>query len=86
MYGDGLNGVDGKVVGLFHGGGFGQLGAQLIGVLANIVYVGAMGALAMTVVGKLVGNRSKEEDEARGLDLGEIGVPGYGDGALPPNQ
>jgi len=77
-YGDGLNGVPGKVTGLFYGGGFGQLGAQLIGLLANLVYVGALSALAMFVVGKLVGNRSTPEDEFAGLDLGEIGVGGYG--------
>ena len=78
LYGEGLNGVDGKVIGLFHGGGFGQLGAQCIGVLANLLYVGAMATVAMIVVGKLVGNRSSAEDEFAGLDLGEIGVAGYG--------
>ena len=86
-YGDGLNGVDGKVIGLFHGGGFGQLAAQSIGVLVNVLFVGAMGFGSMKLVGKLVGNRSTEEDEVAGLDLGEIGVTGYGvDGnhAFPP--
>jgi Amt family ammonium transporter len=77
-YGDGLNNVPGKVVGLFHGGGFGQLGAQCIGIIANIVYVGVVASLGMWVVGKIVGSRSTPEDEFAGLDLGEIGVAGYG--------
>jgi Amt family ammonium transporter len=77
-YGDGLNNVAGKVTGLFHGGGFGQLGAQCIGIVANVVYVGLMAALGMFVVNKICGSRSTPEDEFAGLDLGEIGVAGYG--------
>ena len=77
-YGDGLNNVPGKVAGLFHGGGFGQLGAQCIGIVANVVYVGLMTAFGMFLVNKLCGSRSTPEDEFAGLDLGEIGVGGYG--------
>jgi ammonium transporter, Amt family len=77
-YGDGLNNVPGRVVGLFHGGGFGQLGAQCIGIAANIVYVGAVASLGMWIVGKICGSRSTPEDEFAGLDLGEVGVAGYG--------
>jgi Amt family ammonium transporter len=76
-YGDGLNNVPGKVVGLFHGGGFSQLGAQCIGIVANIVWVGAIASLGMWIVNKVTGNRSTPEDEFAGLDMGEIGVAGY---------
>ena len=77
-YGDGLNNVPGKVVGLFHGGGFSQLGAQCIGIVANLVWVGTVASLGMWIVNKIVGSRSTPEDEFAGLDLGEIGVAGYG--------
>ena len=75
-YGDGLNGVDGKVRGLFYGDAS-QLAAQSIGVLANLVYVGGVAALALYVIDKTVGNRAPIEDELAGLDESEIGIDGY---------
>jgi Amt family ammonium transporter len=77
-YGDGFNGVSGKVTGLFFGDS-GQFFAECIGVCTNIVYVGAMTAVTMFVLGKLVGNRVSAEDEIAGLDVPEMGVPGYND-------
>src|SRR3954471_5511231 len=88
-YGDGMNGVAGPVRGLFFGDG-GQLGAQCIGVLTNVVWVGLTAALAMKVVNALFINRSAREDEVVGLDIPEMGMPGYADeqgdntGAHPP--
>ncbi len=75
-YGDGLNGVDGKVRGLFYGDGS-QLVAQSLGVVSNLIYVGAVAYLALHVIEKTVGNRSAREDELAGLDEGEIGMRGY---------
>jgi Amt family ammonium transporter len=75
-YGDGLNGVTGPVKGLFFGDS-GQFVAECIGVLVNCVYVGAMTALALFVIGKIVGNRVSAEDEIAGLDIPEMGVHGY---------
>ncbi len=75
-YGDGLNGVDGKVRGLFYGDAS-QLVAQSFGVLANLIYVGSLTLLALYVIGKTVGNRAAVEDELIGLDESEIGIRGY---------
>jgi Amt family ammonium transporter len=75
-YGKDLNGVPGGVRGLFYGDS-GQLFAQLIGVGTNVVFVGAMSALSLSVIGKLVGNRVNAEDEIEGLDLPEMGIEGY---------
>jgi Amt family ammonium transporter len=90
-YGDGMNGVAGPVRGLFFGDG-GQLAAQCIGVLTNVVWVGLATALAMKVVNALFMNRSAREDEVVGLDIPEMGMPGYADeqgdntGGRPPTS
>jgi Amt family ammonium transporter len=75
-YGDGLNGVTGTVRGLFYGDA-GQLGAELIGIAANFIYVGITGVLSFTAIDRLVGNRVSLEDEMGGLDLAEMGMEGY---------
>jgi Amt family ammonium transporter len=77
-YGDGFNGVPGKVTGLFFGD-TSQFFAECIGVVTNFAYVGGMTALALFVVGKLVGNRVSAEDELAGLDVPEMGVLAYPD-------
>jgi ammonium transporter, Amt family len=81
-YGQGVNGVAHGVTGLFYGEPA-QLLAQCIGVLANVVYVGAVAAAAFVVIGKLVGNRVSAEAEVNGLDLPEMGVLGYGPDSGP---
>jgi Amt family ammonium transporter len=75
-YGDGLNGVKGTVAGLFYGNA-GQLYAQVIGVLANIVYVGALAGISFWLLGKVVKMRPSAEEEVAGLDVPEMGVYGY---------
>jgi Amt family ammonium transporter len=75
-YGEGLNGVPGPVRGLFHGDP-GQLVASIVGILANIAWVAPVAAVSLFVIGRLVGNRVTAEEEAQGLDLSEIGLPGY---------
>jgi Amt family ammonium transporter len=75
-YGDGLNGVPGTVRGLLHGDAS-QLIASCVGIAVNVVWVGAMAVLTMFVVGKLVGNRVSEQSEQDGLDVDEMGLPGY---------
>jgi ammonium transporter, Amt family len=77
-YGDGVNGVAGKVTGLLYGDSS-QFVAECIGVLANVVYVGSMTAGALWLIGRLVGNRVSEEDEVSGLDIPEMGVLAYPD-------
>jgi Amt family ammonium transporter len=84
VYGQGLNGVPYGVTGLFYGDK-GQFVAELIGIAANIAYVGTVTAVVFFVIGKLVGNRVPLEDEINGLDLAEMGVHGYSSdgGPLP---
>jgi len=79
-YGDGLNGVAGKVTGSLFGDSS-QLMAQCIGVLTNIIYVGAMTSATFWITNKLVGNRVSAEDEVSGLDMPEMGVLAYPDDA-----
>jgi Amt family ammonium transporter len=77
-YGDGLNGVKGTVAGLFYGNA-GQLWAELIGIAANVIYVGILGGLAFWLIGKVVPMRPTAEEEIAGLDIPEMGVYGYSD-------
>ena len=79
-YGDGLNGVPGKVTGMFFGDS-GQFVAECIGLVVNVVYVGGMTAIALFVIDKVVGNRVSAEDEMSGLDIPEMGVLAYPDDA-----
>jgi Amt family ammonium transporter len=76
-YGDGWNGVPGKVTGLFYGGGMGQFWAELIGVTTCFVTLSALSLLVYFIAEKLVGNRVSKEVEIEGLDIPEMGVLGY---------
>ena len=76
-YGDGFNGVSGNVTGLFYGGGMGQFWAELIGVTTCFVTLSALSILVYFIVEKTVGNRVSVEVEIEGLDIPEMGVPGY---------
>jgi Amt family ammonium transporter len=83
-YGAAWNGsdVDG-VEGLLFGGGFGQLGAQLVGVAVICTVIFGVAYTFFSVqdkVSKARGNggiRSAAADEIAGLDLGEMGVYAY---------
>ncbi len=76
VYGQGVNGVAKGVTGLFYGDA-GQFAAEVIGILANILWVAPVAALSFIIIGKLVGNRVSEADEIAGLDIPEMGVAGY---------
>jgi len=76
-YGDGWNAVPGTVRGLFYGGGLGQFWAELIGVTVCFVTLSALSLVVYYIGEKLVGNRVPEEVEIEGLDVAEMGVPGY---------
>ena len=75
-YGDGWNGVAGTVRGLLYGDPS-QFVASCIGVLANIVYVGIVGFIVFKLIDVTIGNRVAPDDEIEGLDIPEMGVPGY---------
>src|SRR3954451_5817003 len=63
--------------GLFYGGGFGQLGVQLMGVATSGLYAFIVSFAILFVMKKLVGIRVTEEEEIMGLDMSEHGSYGY---------
>ncbi|HKD37104.1 MAG TPA: hypothetical protein VKB78_09895, partial [Pirellulales bacterium] len=65
-----------EVTGLFHGGGS-QLAAQVIGLVACVVWTFIMCWLFFQIVGIFVGNRVGPTTELQGLDVPELGVVGY---------
>jgi Amt family ammonium transporter len=76
-YGEGLNGVPGTVKGLFYGDS-GQFFASLVGIGANVAYVGTVAAISFIVIGRMMGgHRVSREVELAGLDVPEMGVDGY---------
>jgi Amt family ammonium transporter len=76
-YGEGWNGVPGTVRGLFYGGGMGQFWAELIGVTVCFVTLTVLSLLVYYIAEVLVKNRVSKEVEIAGLDLPEMGAPGY---------
>jgi Amt family ammonium transporter len=75
-YGDGWNGVAGPVRGLFYGDAS-QFYAECIGVVANFIYIGVASFIIFKLIDMVVGLRVKPNDEVEGLDIPEMGVPGY---------
>ncbi len=77
-YGDGLNNVTGTVKGLFYGDAS-QLGAEIIGICTNIVFVFIVMYVFFKVLDKIVPLRVSEEVEMEGLDQNEVAVTAYPD-------
>jgi Amt family ammonium transporter len=75
-YGDGWNTVPGTVKGLFYGDAS-QFVAQCIGVGANVVVIGILGFIMFKAIDLIIGLRVKPAVEEEGLDMDEMGVPGY---------
>lgn len=69
----GANQIVGK--GLFYGGGFGQLGLQLVGVLATAAWTAVLISITFLVIKAVMGLRVSEEEEIIGLDSMEHGLP-----------
>jgi Amt family ammonium transporter len=65
------------VVGLFYGGGFGQLIAQVIGALVCVVWAFGLGFILFKAMDKLMGIRVPPEEELSGLDVKEHGTAAY---------
>ncbi len=72
----GWNGVDTPVTGLFYGGSS-QLIAQLIDVVTTFVVVGGLSFVFFKVLNALKLLRSEPAHELTGLDMPEMGAPGY---------
>ena len=63
--------------GLFYGGGFASLQAQLVGTLAVGAFTLTLAYIAWSVIKMLLGMRVDAEDEMRGLDHSEMGMEAY---------
>ena len=70
----GLFAVDG---GPFYGGGVKLLGIQALGVATAFFWAFGLGLLLFFVIKKTIGLRVSEEEELRGLDIGEHGMEAY---------
>ena len=68
----GANQIAGE--GLFYGGGFKQLGIQLLGVGATILWTAVTITIAFLVIKALVGLRVSQDEEIVGLDACEHGL------------
>ncbi len=60
--------------GLFYGGGFHQLGLQLLGVGATIIWTAVTITIAFLVIKAIIGLRVSEDEEIMGLDSTEHGL------------
>ena len=63
--------------GLFYGGGFAQLGIQLIGSLSVVIFVLVSMGIVFKLIDLTIGLRVSREEEHRGLDIGEHGMESY---------
>lgn len=70
----GLFAMDG---GLFYGGGFKQLGVQILGASTAFVWAFGLGLILFGILSKTVGLRVSPEEELKGLDIGEHGMEAY---------
>jgi Amt family ammonium transporter len=69
--------------GLFYGGGFHQLGVQVVGLLTVGVFTFAMSFGALWLMKVTFGIRTEPEDETAGLDVSEHGMWGYPEFYIP---
>ena len=63
--------------GLLYGGGFAQLGIQALGTFTTVAFIVASMWLVFKTIDALFGLRVSEEEELRGLDIGEHGMESY---------
>ncbi|MFH1791085.1 MAG: ammonium transporter [Candidatus Omnitrophota bacterium] len=63
--------------GLLYGGGFTQLGIQLLGVSSVILFVVVSMGIIFKLIDKYIGLRVSRDEELKGLDIGEHGMESY---------
>ncbi|WP_458119355.1 ammonium transporter [Paenibacillus sp. Z6-24] len=63
--------------GLFYGGGFHQLGVQLLGMVGTLAFVLVLSLIILGIMKAAGGIRVTEEEEMMGLDISEHGSYGY---------
>ena len=64
-------------VGLFYGGGAGQLGVQLLGVVTAFAWAFGLGLGLFLAIKYTIGLRVSPAEEIKGLDIGEHGMEAY---------
>ncbi|OPY77626.1 MAG: Ammonia channel precursor [Syntrophorhabdus sp. PtaU1.Bin058] len=84
-YGDGLNGVENTVRGLFYGNAS-QFGAQIVGVLVNFIFVFVVMYVFFKILDKIIPMRVAEDVEIEGLDQAEVAVTAYPDFSVHKTQ
>jgi Amt family ammonium transporter len=65
------------IKGLFYGGGWGQLIAQVIGAAVCVTWAFSLGLATFKLMDKCFGVRISPEEELKGLDIIEHGTPAY---------
>lgn len=65
--------------GLFYGGGFYQLGVQILGVASAFVFVGIVSLIVLSIIKATIGIRVTADQETAGIDISEHGAYGYGE-------
>lgn len=63
--------------GLFHGGGFVQLGIQALGVITVVAFVCTVMFIIFKLIDKCIGLRVSREEELKGLDISQHGMESY---------
>ncbi len=63
--------------GLFYGGGFAQLGVQLVGVATAFAWAFGLGMVLFLTIKAMIGLRVTAAEEIKGLDIGEHGMEAY---------
>lgn len=61
--------------GLFYTGSFDLLGIQLLGIMSILIWTGIMMTISFVIIKKTIGLRVSEEEEIKGLDSTEHGLP-----------
>lgn len=78
-----LTAMNGGLPGLFYGGGFTQLGVQIMGVVSCGAFAFIVSFIILKVMKGVMGSlRVSEEEEITGLDLSEHGSYGYPESML----
>ena len=65
------------VAGLFYGGGVGQLGVQILGILSLGLFTVVATSIFWLILKATLGIRVSPEEEMKGLDIGEHGMEAY---------
>ncbi len=76
--------VEDGIVGLFYGGGVGQLIGQIIGVVCVGVFTVVASVVFWSITKAILGMRVSAEEEYVGLDLSEMGLEAYPEDATTP--